>query len=85
MHTSDENLSYDHNSVTLSNVTDVLKTLGIPVYASFGNHEYYPTNQFPPENNQLYNDTWERWAMWVNDETQGDNFRKGTCTFLLQI
>ena len=79
LHTSDDNLNYTINAGILTNVTDRLKQ-GFPgktVYASFGNHDYWPNDQFPPENNLLYNDTWARWQQWINDDTQKSNFLKG--------
>lgn len=79
LHGTDEDLNYTLNAEVLDNITDILhRTLpGVPVYASFGNHDYWPNNQFPPENNRLYNDTLDRWRDWINDPSQHDNFRKG--------
>lgn len=47
------------------------------MYATYGNHDYYPHDQFPPHNNELYNRTLEQWKSWINDVQQEDNFRKG--------
>lgn len=79
LHGKDQDLNYTVNSDILDVTTNILKTTlpGVPVYASFGNHDYYPTDQFPPINNALYNDTLERWRSWINDSTQDANFRKG--------
>ena len=77
LHGGDEVLSYDIDAGILENTTNALKELSFPVYSSFGNHDYFPNNQFPPQNNLLYNDTWDRWSEWVGDITQGDTFRKG--------
>ncbi|KAL4233328.1 Acid sphingomyelinase-like phosphodiesterase 3b [Mactra antiquata] len=79
LHSKDEDLSYEINAVILQNTTDVLrdKLPNVPVYATYGNHDYWPSNQFPPRNNLLYNETWIRWKDWINDPSQEDNFRKG--------
>ncbi|XP_060573306.1 acid sphingomyelinase-like phosphodiesterase 3a [Ruditapes philippinarum] len=79
LHGKNEDLSYDINAGILENVTEVIKTTlpGVPVYATFGNHDYFPNNQFPPNNNLLYNDTLNRWKSWLDDPSQHDNFRKG--------
>ncbi|KAL4233327.1 Acid sphingomyelinase-like phosphodiesterase 3a [Mactra antiquata] len=79
LHGKDADLSYEMNAVMLQNTTDVLRNVlpNVPVYATYGNHDYWPNNQFPPHNNLLYNDTWIRWEDWVNDPSQEDNFRKG--------
>ncbi|XP_060573305.1 acid sphingomyelinase-like phosphodiesterase 3a [Ruditapes philippinarum] len=79
LHAKNEDLSYDIYAGILDNVTDVIKTTlpNVHVYATFGNHDYFPYNQFPPYNNLLYNDTLDRWGSWLNDLSQQDNFRKG--------
>ncbi|XP_045189493.2 acid sphingomyelinase-like phosphodiesterase 3a isoform X2 [Mercenaria mercenaria] len=80
LHGKDKDLSYTINAGILDNVTDVIQTTlpGVPVYATFGNHDYWPNNQFPPHNNLLYNETLDnRWRQWLNDSSQDDNFRKG--------
>ena len=50
---------------------------GIKVYATFGNHDYYPSNMFPPHGNGIYNDTYVIWEEWINETSQVDNFLKG--------
>ncbi|KAH3787773.1 acid sphingomyelinase-like phosphodiesterase 3b [Dreissena polymorpha] len=79
VHASDKELNYEINAEVLTNITDLLKSVlpGVKVYASFGNHDYWPNNQFPPANNRLYNDTLDRWESWINDSSQHNNFRKG--------
>lgn len=78
-HGKDEDLSYMINANILENTTDILRDVlpHVPVYATFGNHDYFPNNQFPPNNNLLYNDTLKRWRQWINDPSQDENFRKG--------
>ena len=67
---------YEH---IISNITTALKSkfMSTPVYAVFGNHDYYPAHQFPPHNNHMYNEIYENWKDWVNNDTQKDNFLKG--------
>ncbi|KAH3787782.1 acid sphingomyelinase-like phosphodiesterase 3b [Dreissena polymorpha] len=79
LHASDSDLNYDVNAAIHKNTTDLIKSVlpGVHVYASFGNHDYWPNNQFPPANNRLYNDTLERWGPWINDSSQDNYFRKG--------
>lgn len=79
LHAEVEKLNHTFNAAILDNTTDILETTfaGIPVYASFGNHDSYPTGQFPPNNTLLYNESLARWRSWINDETQENNFRKG--------
>ena len=79
LHGKDADLSYQTNSDILDNVTQAMSKAfpGKPVYATFGNHDYYPTDQFPPHNNELYNDTLLRWSNWIMEPTENSNFRKG--------
>ena len=49
----------------------------VTVYATFGNHDYYPRDQYPPHNNEIYNDTYTLWKSWINDLSQDQYFLKG--------
>lgn len=78
-HITDDHMSVDINMDVLQNLTTAL-TDGFPnksVYATFGNHDYYPTNQFPTTNNIIYNRTANMWQHWIQEDEQLDNFRKG--------
>ncbi|KAK7486174.1 hypothetical protein BaRGS_00022497, partial [Batillaria attramentaria] len=78
-HIKDEHLSVSINMDVLQNITTAL-TNAFPsklVYATFGNHDYYPNNQFPASNNVIYNITADMWKDWIGDEQQMNNFRKG--------
>lgn len=79
LHTPDENLSINENIDILTNLTGQLqKTFPtMDVYATYGNHDYFPSNQYPPHNNEIYNRTLEHWRTWINDSTQETNFLKG--------
>ncbi|XP_067657506.1 acid sphingomyelinase-like phosphodiesterase 3b [Haliotis asinina] len=63
----------------LRSITDALKTTfpGVKVYATMGNHDWYPSDQFPVISHFLYNATAELWEDWIGDAEQMANFRKG--------
>lgn len=86
LHTPDENLSINENIDILTNLTGQLQetfpTMG--VYATYGNHDYFPSNQYPPHNNEIYNRTLEHWRTWINDSTQETNFLKGVGSVLFR-
>ena len=79
LHAEDEHLSLDITDTILGNLTDLITNAfpSVPTYASFGNHDYFPTNQFPSGGNELYNRTLDRWKHWINSSDQHDNFLKG--------
>ncbi|KAL3857501.1 hypothetical protein ACJMK2_012167 [Sinanodonta woodiana] len=73
------NLSQSRNQDIVRNLTATIKSAfsSIPVYATFGNHDYYKKDQFPPHGNDIYNMTLLLWETWINDSSQLENFRKG--------
>lgn len=78
-HIKDAYMNVSLNMEILQNLTTALDN-SFPdkiVYATFGNHDYYPTDQFPHFNDVIYNITANMWKKWIGDETQMDNFRKG--------
>ena len=80
-HISDDNLSVTIDMDILQNITTALMH-AFPtkkVYATLGNHDYYPTNQLPSFNNIIYNRTAEMWKSWIEEPEQLANFRKGEC------
>ncbi|KAH9491715.1 Acid sphingomyelinase-like phosphodiesterase 3b [Bulinus truncatus] len=71
-HISDNNLSVELNLQVVQNVTDELeKTFkGTPVYASLGNHDFYPSGQASPEaNNSFYSNINDMWTDWVINQS----------------
>lgn len=78
-HIKDNVASHDMYRDILTNITRELKEVfnSTTVYAAFGNHDYYPGHQFPPNNNDMYNEIYEEWKDWINDEQQKANFQKG--------
>ena len=81
LHAPDEELSDQTNIDILTKVTNALKEAfpRTPVYANFGNHDYHPSDQFPPHNNYLYDAMLSEWRSW-SDKEQDNNFKKGTFT-----
>ncbi|KAJ8316809.1 hypothetical protein KUTeg_004713 [Tegillarca granosa] len=79
LHTGDDNVDFEIHDAILGNITQLLKENfpEVPVYATFGNHDYYPHNQFPPHGNELYNRTYIKWKTWINDSSQMEYFLKG--------
>ncbi|PVD29741.1 hypothetical protein C0Q70_08997 [Pomacea canaliculata] len=78
-HIEDEHLNVSLNMEIMQNLTDALDS-GFPnktIYATFGNHDYHPTNQFPATGSEIYNRTAEMWKKWIQEEEQMNNFRKG--------
>ncbi|XP_041371161.1 acid sphingomyelinase-like phosphodiesterase 3b isoform X4 [Gigantopelta aegis] len=78
-HIHDEHLSVDKNVEIMKNITDILKQNfpGIKVYATMGNHDYFPSNQYPPYNSELYNRTADLWKDWIGSEEEVNRFRTG--------
>lgn len=82
-HIEDEHLNVSLNMEIMQNLTDALAG-GFPnktIYATFGNHDYHPTNQFPATGSEIYNRTAEMWKQWIQEEEQMNNFRKGRLSF----
>lgn len=79
-HISDAHLSTSLNEELVRNVTTLMQNefSDVPVYATFGNHDYFPSNQYPPHGNEIYNATYELWKSWIKDTTQDQFFLKGT-------
>jgi len=76
---SGDHLSVEINQELVRNVTSLMAS-AFPtkkVYATFGNHDYFPNGLFPPHNNEIYNATYELWRAWINDASQEANFHKG--------
>ncbi|WAQ98424.1 ASM3B-like protein [Mya arenaria] len=69
----------DLNYELVENITSLMQQEfpNTKVYATFGNHDHYPTNLFPPNNDDIYNATYLIWKAWINDDSQMDNFHKG--------
>lgn len=83
-HIKDNVASHDMYRDIVRNITRELKSKfnSTPVYPVFGNHDYYPAHQFPPNNNLMYNEIYEGWKDWINDDGQKTNFQKGIRIFV---
>lgn len=78
-HVDNAHLSIALNEELVRNVTELMQNEfpNTSIYATFGNHDYYPNNMYPPHGNEIYNDTYKLWKMWINDSSQDSNFLKG--------
>ncbi|KAK6185874.1 hypothetical protein SNE40_008015 [Patella caerulea] len=78
-HIHDEHLSIDQNMDTFRNITNELKRQfpNIPTYATLGNHDYYPSDQFSPNTSEIYQRIGEMWKDWINDTEQVEQFKNG--------
>ncbi|XP_045191532.2 acid sphingomyelinase-like phosphodiesterase 3b [Mercenaria mercenaria] len=78
-HVANPFLSTALNEELVRNVTELMQNEfpDIPIYATFGNHDYYPSNLYPPHGNEIYNETYELWKKWINDTSQDQYFLKG--------
>ncbi|KAK6185873.1 hypothetical protein SNE40_008014 [Patella caerulea] len=78
-HISDDYLSVNISMGILQNITDELQRNfpDVPTYATLGNHDYFPNNQFPAENSEIYDRVADMWTNWINDATEITRFRNG--------
>lgn len=78
-HISNDQLTESINMDLIQNLTNAIRQRFpyTPVYPAFGNHDYYPTSQFPAISNYIYNHTAHLWRDWIIEEEQLKNFRKG--------
>ncbi|XP_076437430.1 acid sphingomyelinase-like phosphodiesterase 3b [Babylonia areolata] len=78
-HISNDNLTTTINMDVLQNLTNAMTRAfpHTPVFAAFGNHDYYPASQFPAVPSLIYNTTADMWRDWIGEEEQMANFRKG--------
>ena len=84
-HVTPDHLSTEKNKELVRNITNLMKHHfpTVPIYATFGNHDYYPRDQFPPHNNEIYNATYEIWKSWIGNLSQEQYFLKGNRSFKL--
>ncbi|GFN90379.1 acid sphingomyelinase-like phosphodiesterase 3b [Plakobranchus ocellatus] len=78
-HIHDENTSLPENLMILKNVTNLLETRfpGIPVYASLGNHDFYPSDQAEGNKSEIYRAVGDLWKAWISNQSQVDRFENG--------
>ena len=77
-HIHDEHMSLAKNMEIMQNITDLLNSTfpNTSVYASLGNHDFFPSAQASPELDQMYEQTAEMWRHWSGD-AQADQFKHG--------
>ncbi|XP_066495159.1 acid sphingomyelinase-like phosphodiesterase 3b isoform X2 [Tiliqua scincoides] len=70
-HVSDEKLSEQLVLEIIARLTNLIKHVfpGTQVYAAMGNHDFHPKNQFPAEENSIYNATAELWRPWLSHQS----------------
>lgn len=78
-HVAATHLSTELNKEIIRNITQLMHDQfpSVPIYATFGNHDYYPRDQYPPHNNEVYNATYLLWHSWIGDVSQEHYFLKG--------
>uniref|UniRef100_A0A8C5PX50 Acid sphingomyelinase-like phosphodiesterase n=1 Tax=Leptobrachium leishanense TaxID=445787 RepID=A0A8C5PX50_9ANUR len=54
----------------IGNMTTTIRTLlpDLLVYPAFGNHDYWPQDQFPVAGSEVYTAAAEFWKPWLNDD-----------------
>ncbi|XP_013408236.1 acid sphingomyelinase-like phosphodiesterase 3b [Lingula anatina] len=64
---------------TISNLTGILMDIfpNTKVYAAHGNHDYFPANQLPPHENEIYRAVANMWQRWYRDSEANRTLRKG--------
>ena len=62
----------------MKNASDLLtqKLTGKTVIPVIGNHDYFPKDQLPGENSDIYNEIAEMWKEWLPGDTI-DSFKNG--------
>ncbi|KAJ6663536.1 hypothetical protein lerEdw1_009615 [Lerista edwardsae] len=70
-HVPDEKLSEELVLVIIRQLTTLIQQVfpGTQVYAAMGNHDFHPKNQFPAEENTIYNVTAELWRPWLSNSS----------------
>ncbi|KAH9491716.1 Acid sphingomyelinase-like phosphodiesterase 3b [Bulinus truncatus] len=81
-HISDDLLSLQVNLQVLQNITDAIRISfnEIPVYASLGNHDFYPNGQASPSASpgDFYTQMTEMWRDWIINQSNAiDQSTKG--------
>ncbi|XP_063585679.1 acid sphingomyelinase-like phosphodiesterase 3b isoform X2 [Penaeus indicus] len=76
-HVDDKYFSTDKVVDIISSLTDVLKSKfpNADVLPVLGNHDYYPKNQVPPEENELQTKVADLWKTWLANDYE--EFKSG--------
>ncbi|GFS19946.1 acid sphingomyelinase-like phosphodiesterase 3b [Elysia marginata] len=78
-HIKNEDTSLDENLVVLHNVSAALEAglPGIPVYASLGNHDFFPDGQAEANVSEIYQAVGDMWRDWISNQAQVQRFENG--------
>ncbi|XP_013408237.1 acid sphingomyelinase-like phosphodiesterase 3b [Lingula anatina] len=77
----DESKDSTENIINIiSNLTGILMDIfpNTKVYAAHGNHDYFPANQLPPHENEIYRAVANMWQRWYRDSEANRTLRKGS-------
>ncbi|XP_059146864.1 acid sphingomyelinase-like phosphodiesterase 3b [Physella acuta] len=66
-HIANKDMSIELNLQIIQNITDLLNTsfVGAPVYASLGNHDFYPNGQANYTEDEFYRGIDDMWRDWI--------------------
>ena len=67
----------------IRNVTDLIMSSfdpHIPVVVALGNHDFWPVDQLPGEENAVYEAIYQMWRPWLNSSEMEATFTKGVST-----
>ncbi|KAK3771033.1 hypothetical protein RRG08_002081 [Elysia crispata] len=78
-HIADSNTSLSENLRIIERVTDLLEhgLAGIPVYASLGNHDFYPSDQAEGGQSEIYRAVGDMWKDWIGNHSHVPRFESG--------
>ncbi|RUS80811.1 hypothetical protein EGW08_011432 [Elysia chlorotica] len=78
-HISDADTSLDTNLAILRNVTAALESAlpNTPVYASLGNHDFFPSGQAEAQESEIYRAVGDLWTDWISSHSQVQGFQEG--------
>ncbi|BFZ16766.1 hypothetical protein BsWGS_19805 [Bradybaena similaris] len=78
-HINDKDLYLSLNLQIVQNITESLSSSfpGIPVYASLGNHDFFPGNQADYNESEMYVQVAKLWEDWISNQSQIEQFRQG--------
>lgn len=78
-HIKNEDTSLDLNLAILQNVSRALENglPGIPVYASLGNHDFFPDGQAEMGESEIYRAVGDMWKDWISSQAQVQRFEEG--------
>ncbi|KAJ8289248.1 hypothetical protein COCON_G00019070 [Conger conger] len=71
-HVPNEQLGEEAVLSIIGNITHLIKLVfpDTKVYSALGNHDYHPKNQFPAEQNNIYERTAQLWQDWLEPDSQ---------------